>query len=525
MSASKEKKNRQTDVDWTNPKTAREAQQRKEEKRTNLLYGLIAAAFVIVAVICVIWRANLISKLSTAVTINGEKYTAAEVNYYYGAAYQSFMSNIGNYASMLGLDTSSSLKDQKINATAAGLMGAKEGDSWYEYVLNQALDQMKSVQAVCDAAGKAGFTWTDDLQSKLDDNMSTLKTSVTNGGYSSFKQYLSTAYGSGMTEKVYRSQVKNAMLAQAYSQSYQDSLTYTDDKLTSTYQADTKSYDSADFEYVRVSGSVPTTDANGNKVDVTDEMKTAAMATAKTTADSIYASYKAGESLSNLADANESASYTKGEGRAYSDSVLLNWVFDDSRAAGDSALLEDTSGSSYYVVVFSSRYRNDYPTVDVRHILFKLADATKKEGEDGYEDEQKQLKADAEKKANDALAEWKSGAATEDSFAELANKESEDAGSNTTGGLYQQVYKGEMVTSFNDWCFDASRKPGDTGIVFGESSNYSGYHVLYYVGTNLPYWKVQVTNSLKSADYSDWYEGLTKDYEAQQSSFGMKYVG
>ena len=67
-------------------------------------------------------------------------------------------------------------------------------------------------------------------------------------------------------------------------------------------------------------------------------------------------------------------------------------------------------------------------------------------------------KAEAEQKAQDILDEWKAGAATEDSFAELANEYSEDPGSNTTGGLYEQVYQGQMVTEFNDWCFDPARQ-------------------------------------------------------------------
>ena len=35
-----------------------------------------------------------------------------------------------------------------------------------------------------------------------------------------------------------------------------------------------------------------------------------------------------------------------------------------------------------------------------------------------------------------------------------------------------------MVKEFNDWCFDAAREPGDTGLV---KTQY-GYHVMYFVG-------------------------------------------
>ena len=48
MSASREKQNRQAQAGQTNPKTAREAQQRREQKRSSILYGLIALAFVAV---------------------------------------------------------------------------------------------------------------------------------------------------------------------------------------------------------------------------------------------------------------------------------------------------------------------------------------------------------------------------------------------------------------------------------------------------------------------------------------------
>ena len=67
---------------------------------------------------------------------------------------------------------------------------------------------------------------------------------------------------------------------------------------------------------------------------------------------------------------------------------------------------------------------------------------------------------------------------TEDGFAALANENSKDGGSNTSGGLYEDVAKGSMVAAFQDWCYEDGRQPGDTGIV---QSNY-GYHIMYFVG-------------------------------------------
>ena len=132
-----------------------------------------------------------------------------------------------------------------------------------------------------------------------------------------------------------------------------------------------------------------------------------------------------------------------------------------------------------------------------------------------------QAKKDAAKqKAEDLLAQWKAGDATEDSFAQLANENSTDTGSNTNGGLYTEVYQDQMVEAFNDWCFDAARKPGDTGIV---ETDY-GYHIMYFVGTDLPYWEVQVRDTLKNDDFNTWYTEKTADYTAEQSSFGIRFV-
>ena len=120
MSASREKKTRQdlSGSGWNDPKTAREAKQRQKEHSTNLLYGTIGVVFLVIAIAAVIWKSNIIPKTATAATVNGEKYTAAEVNFYFENYYQNFVN--GNYSilSMIGLDTGTSLKDQTISSSA-----------------------------------------------------------------------------------------------------------------------------------------------------------------------------------------------------------------------------------------------------------------------------------------------------------------------------------------------------------------------------------------------------------------------
>lgn len=134
--------------------------------------------------------------------------------------------------------------------------------------------------------------------------------------------------------------------------------------------------------------------------------------------------------------------------------------------------------------------------VDVRHILLQPADT---------ENEQEWL--DCEKEAKALLDQWLSGEASEDSFAALANEHSTDPGSNTKGGLYEYVRAGQMVTEFNDWCFDKSREFGDYGIV---KTSY-GYHIMFFVRSQ-PVWHVYAENSAKNQLLQDTMKALMEKY-------------
>ena len=156
--------------------------------------------------------------------------------------------------------------------------------------------------------------------------------------------------------------------------------------------------------------------------------------------------------------------------------------------------------------------------MNVRHILIKFEGGTTDSttGTTTYSDEEKEA---AKQKAEEILDEWMSGDATEDSFAALANEKSDD-GNGTTGGLYENVYPGQMVSSFNDWCFDADRKPGDTGII---ETSY-GVHVMYFDSFGKIYRDALVENALRSADYNAWYDATAGDGSYTTSAFGMKYT-
>ena len=143
--------------------------------------------------------------------------------------------------------------------------------------------------------------------------------------------------------------------------------------------------------------------------------------------------------------------------------------------------------------------------VDVRHILIYPEGATS----ETIRTETFSEEAWAAGKANAQaiLDQWLAGDATEESFAALAGEFTQDPGSATTGGLYTDVYEGQMVTNFNDWCFDPARQIGDYGIVETEF----GYHIMYYSGEEF-LWQQTVEQDVISTKTNEMVNAALEKY-------------
>lgn len=133
----------------------------------------------------------------------------------------------------------------------------------------------------------------------------------------------------------------------------------------------------------------------------------------------------------------------------------------------------------------------------VRHILIVPEGGNKdSSGKITYsEEEWEECRKAAQKILDDFLA----GDVTETAFAVLANKNSDDTGSNANGGLYENLTKDDnFVEPFKKWYLDETRKSGDTGLIKTEW----GYHVMYFVQGE-PQWKTISRNRILSSAVED----------------------
>ena len=523
MSASNKKKLRKEQ--GAEKLTEKQLAAQKEAKTTRLYTIAFVAVLVVMIVIAIvvgvtqtIKNTGYYEKRTTAVQIGDHALSNAELNYYYIDSVNNFYSSYGSYAAMFGLDTTKPLDEQ--------IVDEETGRTWADDFLDTAKESAKNVYALADAAEAAGFTLPEDKQEEIESSLSSIDLYAQVYGYKDGDSYLKAMYGSGASKEGYKAYATRSALADAYYTHYSDSLTYTDDQIRQKDNEDLKVYSSYSYNsyYLSVSKFLTggTTDENGNTT-YSDEETAAAEAALRAAAESLTAEdITSTEVLDNaiatlsVNEGEENAASTDSNNIRYGsiNSLYQQWVADSSRKAGDKQVFESTttdengneSLSGCYVVFFEGSTDNKFPMANVRHILVTPEHAAD-EAEDAHADGEtysaEELAA-AKQEAEELYAQWQSGEATEESFAELANEKSDD-GDGTTGGLYTNVTPGQMVQAFNDWCFDASRKAGDTGIVQTEY----GYHIMYFVGnSDITYRDYLIQNDLRSADVQQWQEDM-----------------
>ena len=112
-----------------------------------------------------------------------------------------------------------------------------------------------------------------------------------------------------------------------------------------------------------------------------------------------------------------------------------------------------------------STFAADGSCVDIRHILMTP------EGSDWET---------CESEAQKLLTKWQTTTwETESTFAEMANKNSDDEATALDGGAYSRIRKGQLIEELDAWCFDPQRKPGDSALLRSEQ----GMHIMFFVGS------------------------------------------
>ena len=502
--------------------TERQIAEQKEAKKLKLYTAAFAIVLVALLVIAVVVGVNqtistsgVREKNTVAMTVGNTQLSNADLNYFYIDSLNNFYSQNGSYAALFGLDVSKPLNEQ--------YTGGENDETWADYFVTSAKSSATATYALYEAAVAAGHTLTEDEQLTLDNITTSLDFYAAMYGYTDAKSYLKAQYGAGATLESYRSYVEKTLMAQSFQTAYSDSLVFEDAALREAEKENFHQYSSFAYNYYHLSTSnflEGGTTAEDGTTTYSDEERAAAVAAAEEAAKSLTGAdittieaLDAAIAALPMNEGKENVASTRYDAQAYTSisSVVSQWLADDARTEGDITYLENATTAEdgtktingYYVVRYESTDDNAFALKNVRHILVSFEGGTTDEyGSTTYSDEEK---AAAMTAAQQILTEWKAGEATEASFAGLAAEKSSDTGSTANGGLYEDIYPGQMVAAFEDWCFDASRKAGDTGVVETEY----GCHVMYFVGdSDVTYRDYQIRSDLETAAINDWYTGI-----------------
>ncbi len=435
------------------------------------------------------------------------------MSYLFNYQYQNYLSYYGSYMTYYGFSATKDLKDQYYNE--------ENNETWYDFFMDQTKSYISETLILAEAAKAEGMELSESELKDIEENFKSFSAAAESKSMTE-EEYLEKCYGPGVTKDQVKESIKLNTLAQKYYDKVYNNFKYSDSDYEKYYEENKTSYQYADFlTYVFT--------ADYDK-DATDEEKKAANEKAKAYAEDLSkckteAEFKASvkkylqqnpnlvtESTTSTESSVEESSMTDEDIAEAIDakveatlkkkyayevtSEIGKWAFDGGRNTLDTTVVND--GDSYTVaMLIKPAYRDETLGKNVRHILIQSSSYSSDE--------------DAKAKAEEIYNKWKSGEKTEQSFANLATEYTEDGGSKATGGLYENISEGKMVPEFNDWCFDSSRKPGDTDII---KTTY-GYHIMYFSSDGEVMWKSNVDETMRKEDFTKKYNELQKQYEVE----------
>lgn len=478
-------------------KVQKRKEQKEKEKREKLRNTILSVALVVglAALVASFPIRNYLTINGSYIKVNGEDVSRVEYEYNYNVAKTNYLSTYGSYLYYMGLDISSDFDGEMYS----------ELRTWGDYFDELTVENIKQYKALAKEARAAGFEY--DTTEEYNDYMVALEASAKEAGMTK-KAFIQEMYGDFATEARVKPFVEEAMYASAYYDKVYDEKIPTQEEVLTHYQENTAQYDSVDYYFAYADIVLPTeatteaetttdnttadtTTTDGTTTDVvetyepTEEEVSAAMATAKAAVE-----LKA----KNLHAEGELATNVKQSAAIY---AAREWLFAEERKEGDTTIIEDALNSRYYAIEFVKRYLNESLSADVRVVST----------DDGN--------ADA------IYEEWKSGAATEESFAEICDKYNEATSGANKGGLYEGLMSSSLAIELQEWIFSSERVAGDTTVITPAEGDYS--YVIYYVAPNKPEYILTIESVIAGDRMEEYMADVIADITVEDPKDNLKY--
>ena len=391
--------------------------------------------------------------------------------------------------------------------------------SWLDFFEQQTKERLKLNIYYYEQGVKAGIELTDEQKSNIDSQISNLATTAAQSGQS-INEYIADNYGEYCGEATLRKFLEQYYIAGTYY--YQSQITNrpTEEEVNAYFSEHEADYESVSFailempydtsdETTKAAAVQSAQDISETLTDLQAMKDAIPVVSAELIQQYISLGYFETEedAIESLAESQE-FTQTKSEIESTFSAEISDWLMNSETAVNSTMVYpNEDSGIIYIIMKTAEPILDDTEVYSVRHILIMpksddtaTEDATTEDTEtadtetadtetdtDTESTESTEISEEAwnaaYEDAQSILDEYNNGEKTELSFALLAEANSEDTGSTSAGqngyygGGYEGITLGQMVSQFEDWATDDSRRFGDVEIV---KSDY-GYHIMYFI--------------------------------------------
>ncbi len=414
--------------------------------------------------------------------------------------------------------------------------------SWQDRFKENTTELIKKNTIYYQKGIESGITLTDAQKEMIETQLDNIKNAASSANLG-VNEYIAQTYGDNCGLETLRKYLEQNYISSVYYYQQQIKLRPSEDELNAYFKENENDYKSCSYAILEAEYDTSSDATKKAAVDnakaaiakITDEDSMKALIPefcSDLISKYISAGYFTDESdaVDAFAGAMDSSS-VKSDVESNFGEDIADWMFNTDTAVGSLNYYADENAGVIYIIMKTSQPALDSDSASkvysVRHILVipesgdddsssssSSSTATKEYMEEEW--------AAALEKANSILDEYNKGDKTELSFAELAEKYTDDTSStsvnmnNMYGGGIMDTQLGQMVSDFENWAIDSSRKYGDVEIV---KSSY-GYHIMFFI-SYCPQYMYDAENQYITDLINDDADSAAKTYY-EKERIGMR---
>lgn len=365
MSASTEKRNRQSArVVGSDRKTLASQKEEQKKKKEKIKWTAIAVAVAVFFAFVIYLNTGAFYRNLTGITVEynaseelgvkagSRSFSVAECNYIYNTQYMNLINSYGDYASLIGLDTTQPLDEQ------ACTMTGEKNYTWHDYFMDYTEDFLKQLAAL-EAYAKANDISLDkDDMSAVDEQMKTFD-DATKYGYANADKLIAGNYGRGCNTSVVREVLELQQLATKAQESIADSYSFSASELSEKYASVKDDYDKFTYDFYLVAAETEKSE-DGTAAAPTEAALKKAVETANGIKDSMDKDDLTLEKAVQKAVKDAKLTNQSDVSGSGVEEDIAKWLKSSERKKGDVTVIKGSTGA--YIVEFKSRDNNKHKT-------------------------------------------------------------------------------------------------------------------------------------------------------------------